>query len=149
MRAIGSAASCYGDFCSLYVVILPLISFASTAYIRYTLITYIIGFAVFLLGTRVRIETRVTDWLGRISYSIYLFHVIVFLGMEWWLLRQPEDSGWRMHAFGVYAGVGLLIVLAVASVVYSAIERPGIRLGHRLAARLSAGPRTAAIEASA
>ena len=65
-----------------------------------------------------RIETRVTDWLGRISYSIYLFHVIVFLGMEWWLLRQPEDSGWRTHAFGVYAGVGLLVVLAVASVVY-------------------------------
>ncbi|HEV7490548.1 MAG TPA: acyltransferase [Rhodanobacteraceae bacterium] len=132
-----------------YVVILPLISFASTAYMRNTLVTHIIGFAIFLFGTRVRIETRVTDWLGRISYSIYLFHLIVFLTMEWWLLRQPEDSWWRMRAFGVYAGVGVLVVLAVASLVYSAIERPGIRLGHRLAARLSAPRRTAPIEASA
>ncbi len=130
-----------------YVVILPLISLASTGYMRNTLATYVIGFAIFLFGTRVRIETRLTDWLGRISYSIYLFHVIVFLAIEWWLLHQPEGSWWRARPFGVYAGTGVLVVLAVASLVYFAVERPGIRLGHRLAARVSAPRRLQAIEA--
>jgi peptidoglycan/LPS O-acetylase OafA/YrhL len=76
----------------------------------------------------------VTDWLGRISYSTYLFHVIVFMAIEWWLLRQPAGSWWRTQPFGLYAASGLVVVLAVASLVYAAVEKPGMRLGHRLAA---------------
>jgi peptidoglycan/LPS O-acetylase OafA/YrhL len=132
-----------------YVVMLPLIALASTGYMRITLATYVIGFAIFLAGTRVRIETRVTDWFGKISYSIYLFHLIVFLTMEWWLLRQPEESWLRTRAFGVYTGVGVLVVLAVASFVHFTVERPGIRLGHRLAGRLSAPRRSRTIDAHA
>ena len=90
-----------------------------------------------LLGTRVvRIETRLTDWLGRISYSIYLFHVIVIMAIEWWLLRRtPEGSPWRTQHVGVYTAIGVAVTLAVASLVYRFVEKPGIRLGHRLAER--------------
>jgi peptidoglycan/LPS O-acetylase OafA/YrhL len=132
-----------------YVAILPLIALASSAYMRNTLVTYVIGFAIFLIGTRLRIETRLTDWLGRISYSIYLFHVIVFLAIEWWLLHQPEGSWWRTRPFAVYTTAGVLVVLAVASLVHVAVERPGIRLGHRLAARVSAPRRLPPVDARA
>ena len=119
-----------------YVIVLPAIAFASSAYMRNTMATYVIGFAIFLLGTRVvRIETRLTDWLGRISYSIYLFHTIVFISIAWWLLKQPENSWWRAHALGTYAAVATLIALAIADLVYRFVERPGIRIGHRLATR--------------
>ena len=119
-----------------YVIALPAISLASSAYMRNTIATYVIGFAIFLLGTRVvRIETRLTDWLGRISYSIYLFHTIVFISIAWWLLKQPESSWWRAHALGTYAAAATLVALAVADLVYRCVERPGIRIGHRLATR--------------
>lgn len=118
-----------------YVVLLPIGEKIAYGAKYNELLTYAIGFLIFLAGTRfVRFETRLTDWLGRISYSIYLFHVIVFLAIEWWLLRQPVGSAWRTHHIGVYIAAGLVGTLAFASLVYRFVEKPGIRLGHRLAA---------------
>ena len=118
-----------------YVALLPLAAYLANGAKNNEPLTYAIGFVIFLAGTRVvRIETRLTDWLGRISYSIYLFHVIVFLAMEWWLLRRaPAGSAWRTQHIGVYTAVGVAAVLLVASAVYRLVEKPGIRLGHRLA----------------
>ena len=122
-----------------------LIALASNAYLRVTMPTYVAGFAIFIVGTRwLRIGTRVTDWLGRISYSVYLFHLVVFLTIEWWLLKQPAGSPWRTQALGVYVATATAIVLVVATLVYYSIEKPGIRVGHRLAARIGRernGPR--------
>ena len=125
------------SLCALYVVAMPLIALASNAYLRVTMPTYVAGFAIFIVGTRwLRIGTRVTDWLGRISYSVYLFHLVVFLTIEWWLLKQPAGSPWRTQALGVYVATATAIVLVVATLVYYSIEKPGIRVGHRLAARI-------------
>jgi peptidoglycan/LPS O-acetylase OafA/YrhL len=120
-----------------YVVLLPLAALIANGPRNNEPLTYAIGFLIFLAGTRVvRIETRLTDWLGRISYSIYLFHVIVILAIEWWLLRRtPEGSPWRTQHVGIYTAVGIAATLLVASVVYRLVEKPGIRLGHRLAGR--------------
>ncbi|HEX5123849.1 MAG TPA: acyltransferase, partial [Rhodanobacteraceae bacterium] len=120
-----------------YVVLLPLAALLALGPKNNEPVTYAIGFLIFLAGTRlVRIETRVTDWLGRISYSIYLFHVIVFLAIEWWLLhRVPAGAAWRTQHIAVYTAIGVAATLAVASLVYRMVEKPGIRLGHRLAER--------------
>jgi peptidoglycan/LPS O-acetylase OafA/YrhL len=123
-----------GAMVLLYVLALPIGAWLVNGPSNNTLLTYAIGFAIFVIGTRfVRIETRVSDWLGRISYSIYLFHVIVFSAIAWWLLKQPAGSAWRTQHLGVYAAVGLAAVLVVASLTYRFVEKPGIRLGHRLA----------------
>lgn len=134
-----------------YVVLLPLLAWkASTAYMQNSLWTYVAGFAIFLIGTRlVRIATRVTDWLGRISYSIYLFHVIVFTMLEWWLLSLPQGSLWRTQPFWIYVAAGVAIVLAVATLTYYLVEKPGMRLGHRLAARWEARAQAAPAHAPA
>jgi peptidoglycan/LPS O-acetylase OafA/YrhL len=120
-----------------YIVVLPLGTVVATGWQNNTMLPYAVGFLIFIVGTRLlRIETRVTDWLGAISYSIYLFHTMVILAITWWLLRQPVDSAWRTQHLGVYMAVVLCATVAVASVVYVVVERPFIRLGHRLALRL-------------
>jgi peptidoglycan/LPS O-acetylase OafA/YrhL len=127
-----------------YVVVLPLGTFVATGWRNNTMLPYAVGFLIFIVGTRVlRIETRVTDWLGAISYSIYLFHTIVILSITWWLLRQPVDSAWRTQHLGVYMAAAVCATLAVASLVYLVVERPCIRLGHRLASRLQREGRSA------
>ncbi len=92
--------------------------------------------------------SRVMEWLGRISYSIYLWHM-VFIVHAWQPLNRAVDSVWDdtvrsgwFHSSLGWTGLDtaldhrffpLLIVagiptLAVAAVSYYAAERTGQRL---------------------
>jgi peptidoglycan/LPS O-acetylase OafA/YrhL len=96
-----------------------------------------LGIGVFLLGTSwLRIETRLTDWLGRISYSLYLFHAVVFYPLFWWLLHQPVGSWSRSQPLGAYMAVSAVLTIAVAACVYRWVEAPGIRFGRACAQRV-------------
>jgi peptidoglycan/LPS O-acetylase OafA/YrhL len=120
-----------------YVLVLPLsVAFAIHKVPNYAL-PYALAFLVFVAGTTfARIETRLTDWLGRISYSVYLFHAIVCQVYLLWLMRQPVDSVWRTQHIAPYLVANVVLTLIVASLVFRFVEQPAIRLGHRLAARL-------------
>ena len=118
----------------LFIVGLPIgASLAVHARVIYA-IAYAMALVVFLAGTRfLRIETRATDWLGRISYSIYLFHPLVFQPIYLWLIGEPADSPWRAQHSMFYLAATVALTLIVASLVYTYVEAPAIRLGHRLA----------------
>jgi peptidoglycan/LPS O-acetylase OafA/YrhL len=88
-----------------------------------------------LAGTVVHPEWRVSRvldsqplaWIGRISYSLYLWQqLFLWPGWEhpahWWLL-------WPWN---------FLAVFAVAAASYNVLERPRLRIGRSLAARVSA-----------
>jgi peptidoglycan/LPS O-acetylase OafA/YrhL len=73
---------------------------------------------------------RIPTWLGRISYSLYLLHLIVLLSL--------------VHLFAgkvpllIILGATVGLSLALAEVMYRLIERPSINLGKTLAATFSA-----------
>jgi peptidoglycan/LPS O-acetylase OafA/YrhL len=69
--------------------------------------------------------------LGRISYSLYLWHLPVFI-----VMADNTDS-WPVPA-RVVVGVGTALLLATASYVF--VERPALRLKSRLGRRRSARP---------
>jgi peptidoglycan/LPS O-acetylase OafA/YrhL len=59
--------------------------------------------------------TAISDWLGRLSYSMYLFHIIVlqalaaaFSGLDW-VVGLP---------------IYLALTFIVAALMYSAVEAP-------------------------
>lgn len=98
--------------------------------------SYALGVALFLCGMFVlRIRTRLTDWLGRISYSIYLFHPVVFMTGLWALLRLPAESPLRAQHLGIYILVNAVVACLLAAIVHRWVEQPGIELGRRLARR--------------
>jgi peptidoglycan/LPS O-acetylase OafA/YrhL len=99
-------------------------------------VSYALGFIVFIIGVRfIRIESHITDWLGRISYSIYLFHPIIYQPMVTWLRELPATSAWRTQHLATYLAATILLTLAVATLIFRFVEEPMIRLGHRLATR--------------
>jgi len=66
------------------------------------------------------LEHRLAQWLGRVSYSLYLSH---FLVLE--LAR---------HAFGPWGGVAVTpAAFAVGWLVWRTVEQPSLRLSRRLA----------------
>lgn len=105
-------------------------------------LAYAVGFAVFLLGARwCPVRSRLTDWLGTISYSIYLFHPIVFMAAFHGIWMLPRASPWRQLPLGVYVGAMLLATLVVADLVYRLVEAPCIRWGRRVAGEVASAER--------
>ena len=67
-------------------------------------------------------------WIGRVSYSIYLVHILVLVCLTPHLL---DLVGWPGRAYGWWAGLGLTIVVccAVSAPLYLLAEVPSMRLG--------------------
>lgn len=89
------------------------------------------GFIVLVLSTPRLARWLVIPpfrWLGRISYSLYLTHVLVLLAI--------------VHAFGGHValplllGAGLVASLLVGDLFHRVVERPALLLGRRLSRSL-------------
>lgn len=89
-------------------------------------LTFLAAYAI-----RNRTVPSVLTWLGRISYSLYLFHPIVLS-----LVTVVIPHMWTLP-FVVRAGIGvvyLVIVFPLATLMYHMVELPGQRLGKRVGA---------------
>lgn len=90
---------------------------------------------------------RVTIWLGRISFSLYLVHFAVLLGLDylgWNDMLHPT----RMREAVVDYALRFILVLTVsgllATLFYECVEKPFQRVGKRLIAGPPAPPISAA-----
>jgi len=85
-------------------------------------------------------ENPVAQYLGRISYSIYLSHWLVMIVMQ-------AALAWAFPQLGKVAHLGILLTgmvagtVGVSGLLYRYVEEPGMKLGSLLAARLESVPR--------
>jgi peptidoglycan/LPS O-acetylase OafA/YrhL len=78
-------------------------------------------------GMRRRLRARLPTWLGRISYSLYLVHLVVLH-----LLVGLRPAGVPAIAL---APAGIVISLGLATLLQRHVEAPASALGHRLGRR--------------
>jgi peptidoglycan/LPS O-acetylase OafA/YrhL len=69
------------------------------------------------------LELRPLGWVGRVSYGLYIWHILVFHMANHWL------GGVR---FLVRLPLALVVTFAVAAVSFYCLERPFLRLTHLL-----------------
>jgi peptidoglycan/LPS O-acetylase OafA/YrhL len=87
---------------------------------------FVIVLALEIPKIRAFLEGKVPQWLGRISYSLYLIHVPLMLVLFPVLLGRMS--------FALASLAVIAASLGAASVMYISVEAPSIRLGHRLVA---------------
>ncbi|HEX5124302.1 MAG TPA: acyltransferase [Rhodanobacteraceae bacterium] len=139
-QMLGLATSAFERMCLwgtafVVIVVYPLL-YARIGVAYMHTIDYSIGILIFIVGTRlVRLGFAPLPWLGLISYSIYLFHPVVFNSLLWIAQTMPSAAWLRGWHLAWYVVVVLLLTIAFAALVYYLVERPSIRLGRRLAKR--------------
>ena len=97
-----------------------------------------LGLGLFiLLSTKLKLNHRVSTWLGEISYSMYLFHPIVFYTL--FVLLRDRHLPWLAEAhLAVYLLLSVLGSIAFSAIIYYAVEKPMIRWGRKLSGALLA-----------
>jgi peptidoglycan/LPS O-acetylase OafA/YrhL len=77
--------------------------------------------------------------LGRISYSLYLSHLLLISITQYVILKFAPDLS-RLAHFGLLLAGTLVISIAVSLALYRYVEAPAMDLGKRLARRLVPKP---------
>jgi peptidoglycan/LPS O-acetylase OafA/YrhL len=102
------------------------LGFGETWY-RYTLSYYTAMFLLIVFTLFIRLRGAVFCWLGRISYSVYLFHGVVFVVlMEFIGTSFVISSQLPLH---LYILTAMLLTLAFSNFTYQYIEKPMIDVG--------------------
>lgn len=125
-------------FLAAFSILMPIVcitgyntdmGFGETWY-RY-LLSYAAALIIFMIfTTRIRINIRVFSYLGRISYSLYLFHPIV-------IAAAAGGLGEHLSTLSPHLAVVLILVATVllSAAIYELLEKPAIELGKSLIRR--------------
>ena len=108
---------------------------SAIAYFASVLGVIVVIFAAIEAKPLVRfLETRVVQWLGKRSFSIYLVHEPIVVALA--LLTRAD--GWLPW---IFIAIGLIpVILIVAELFFRCVERPAHRLSRYVGHRLSPKP---------
>jgi peptidoglycan/LPS O-acetylase OafA/YrhL len=84
-----------------------------------------ISVATGLLIAFVSFRHRLADFLGDVSYSVYLVHLPIGVGLICWLSRVLPYASWYL---GVLDGVGMAAAVGASAMLYRWLEKPSQEL---------------------
>ncbi|CAK0776594.1 putative Acyltransferase family protein [uncultured Gammaproteobacteria bacterium] len=76
-------------------------------------------------------ETNVSRFMGRISFPIYLIHLIVICSFSSWFYVAMADSGWSHDRSGFATLVVTVVVTLIGGVLFEPVERLSVLLARR------------------
>jgi len=115
-----------------------LAGFLAIDFFSYTAIACFVFLVVILHFKNVQrfLENKVLVFLGKISYSIYLVHLVVIEVVYLYIEPYMQRHHYKFPAFVVSASLVTACVILVATVMHYYIEIPFIRIGKRVVKRM-------------
>jgi peptidoglycan/LPS O-acetylase OafA/YrhL len=132
----GFAITCTWLMTVFLLALYPAYCFIVVKLPLYYYIPYPIAASLFIAGTTfAKLHSRALQWVGEISYSVYLVHPIVFNLLLWGIQRTAPGSAWRTQHLAAYVLASTALSIVIAACAYRWVEKPAIALGRRLAGR--------------
>ncbi|MDB5438417.1 MAG: acyltransferase [Caulobacteraceae bacterium] len=78
------------------------------------------------------LRLRSVEWMGEISYSVYLMHGLVLFGLFWAVDAHVGVERLSPLAYWAFCAVAVLILMPLSVTTFMMIERPFMRLGKHL-----------------
>ncbi|KKW49694.1 acyltransferase family protein [Pantoea stewartii subsp. indologenes] len=79
------------------------------------------------------LNNRLSTWLGDVSFSVYLLHLLIVIPAIALLLKQTDIAYQSdVTRFLIVCAVSLPLTYGLASLLYQYVEKPGIRLGKKV-----------------
>lgn len=124
-------------YCLLYFILIPIICVLgynkemgfNESWYKYT-ITYFSGITLFFLIGKYRPSNFYTEYLGKISYSLYLFHPIIIYILQKIDFEIPLNGYLKLI-------ITLIITILFSHYSYAFIENPSINYGKKFKKILS------------
>jgi peptidoglycan/LPS O-acetylase OafA/YrhL len=97
----------------------------------------ILGYVIFVVLVLYKVPSlnkllsiKPLRFLGDISYSVYLSHLLIVIPVVYWLVQQPDFLGLNsLVRFGLAAGVTAPLVILTGYILFRCVEIPSIRMG--------------------
>ena len=97
----------------------------------------ILGYVIFVVLVLYRVPSlnkalsiKPLRFLGDVSYSLYLSHLLIIIPVVYWLLQQPDFMSLSsLMRFGLALGITAPLIILVSYILFRGIEIPSIRMG--------------------
>ncbi|BAK11569.1 putative membrane-bound transacylase BcsY [Pantoea ananatis AJ13355] len=81
------------------------------------------------------LNNRLSTWLGDVSFSVYLLHLLIVIPAIALLLNQTDIEYQNdLTRFLIVCAVSIPVTYALASLLFNCVEKPGIKLGKKFLA---------------
>lgn len=79
------------------------------------------------------LNNRLSTWLGDVSFSVYLLHLLIVIPLIALLLTHTDfEFKSDMMRFLIVCVSAIPVTYALASLLYKYVEKPGIQMGKRV-----------------
>jgi len=79
------------------------------------------------------LNNRLSTWLGDVSFSVYLLHLLIVIPLIALLLTHTDiEYKSDMTRFLIVCVSAIPVTYALASLLYKYVEKPGIQMGKRV-----------------
>lgn len=100
----------------------------------------VVGAVILSPALQALLQTRMSRWLGQVSFPLYLVHAFVIYGPACWLIVFLSAAGFSHHAV-VAAVVPTIVVLSLCGArLFLPMEELAIRASRRFARLFATGP---------